>query len=192
MECQFLVDQKKLPTKPTEIHKTLQWCDNNFSKKNLTINHGMLAFLLPMGKEVPIDSSTPQQKALRLQYGSVNHNSLNPNVVLEIANNLAGDPMNYQSRHDRIMDKDFELVFYQSNEVQIIIILHSRIKITNYIFHPILTYIFFLSLSPGHWMKICKMYIINQWINLQLWISIDIIFVHIIIWIIFWMFFHDL
>ena len=35
----------------------------------------------------------------------------------EIANNFAGNPMEFQSGHDRVMDQGFELVIYQSNEV---------------------------------------------------------------------------
>ena len=73
-----------------------------------------------MGNTNPVDSSNPKDNALRLQYGYVNHNQINPNVALEIANNLAGNPMKYQSGHDRVMDKDFELVFYQSNEVRFV------------------------------------------------------------------------
>ncbi len=57
---------------------------------------------------------------LRLQYGPVNHNQISPNVALKIANNLAGNPMDFKSGHDSVMDKDFELVFYQSNEVRLI------------------------------------------------------------------------
>ena len=81
-----------------------------------------------MGNTSPVDSSVPEENALRLQYGYVNHNQINPNVALKIANNLAGDPMNYQSGHDRVMDKDFELVFYQSNEVRFLSFFHSPMK----------------------------------------------------------------
>ena len=118
LNCQWI--NKQLPTKKIEIHQTLEWCEDNFSNTYLTVNHGMLPFLLPMGNTNPVDSSNPKENALRLQYGYVNHNQINPNVALEIANNLAGNPMKYQSGHDRVMDKDFELVFYQSNEVRFV------------------------------------------------------------------------
>ena len=83
------------------------------SKKiNFEINHGMIPFLLSMGDA--------ENDILRLQYGPVNHNQISPNVTLEIANNLTGNPMDFKSGHDSVMDKDFELVFYQSNEVRLI------------------------------------------------------------------------
>ena len=113
---------KELPTKKNEIHKTLAWCEDNFSKTNLKVNHGMLPFLLPMGNTHDVNSSNGKENVLRLQYGYVNHNRIDANVALEIANNLAGDPMKFQSGHDRVMDKDFELVFYQSNEVRFVIV----------------------------------------------------------------------
>ena len=53
-----------------------------------------------------------------LQYGPVNHNRISPPIALEIANNLAENPMNAEKTgHDAVVDKDFELIFYQSNEV---------------------------------------------------------------------------
>ena len=113
---------KELPTKKNEIHKTLAWCVDNLSKATVEVNHGMLPFLLPMGKTNHLDSSDGNENVLRLQYGYVNHNGIDANVALEIANNLAGDPMKFQSGHDRVMDKDFELVFYQSNEVRFVLI----------------------------------------------------------------------
>ena len=75
------------------------------------INHGMLPFLLPLG-------NTNESGSLTLQYGYVNHNSINPPTVYEIANNLSGDPMKFTSGHNRKMDQAFELVMYQSNEVR--------------------------------------------------------------------------
>ena len=115
---------KELPTKKNEIHKTLTWCEDNLSKATVEVNHGMLPFLLPMGNTNYFDSFDGNENVLRLQYGYVNHNQINPNVALEIANNLAGDPMKYQSGHDRVMDKDFELVFYQSNKVHFVCFLY--------------------------------------------------------------------
>ena len=114
-------NNKELPTKKLKIHKT---CEDNFSKTTLAVNHGMLPFLLPMGNTNDVGSSNGKENILRLQYGYVNHNRIDPNVALEIANNLAGDPMKYQSGHDHVMDKDFELVFYQSNEVRFVCFLY--------------------------------------------------------------------
>jgi hypothetical protein len=104
--------EKELPTKKGDIHKTLEWCKDTFGATVLNINHGMIPFLLPMGDA--------KNGTLRLQYGPVNHNQINPNTALEIANNLAGNPMDFYSGHLGVMDKDFELVFYQSNEVRLI------------------------------------------------------------------------
>ena len=101
---------KKLPNKKKDINNTLTWCDDNFSKITLKINHGMIPFLISMGEA--------KNAILCLQYGLVNHNQISPNVALQIANNLAGNPMDFKSGHDSVMDKDFELVFYQSNEVR--------------------------------------------------------------------------
>lgn len=104
--------EKELPTKKEDIHKTLEWCKDTFGATVLNINHGMIPFLLPMGDA--------ENGTLRLQYGPVNHNQISPNTALEIANNLAGNPMDFYSGHLSVMDKDFELVFYQSNEVRLI------------------------------------------------------------------------
>ena len=104
--------KRELPNKKEDIHNTLTWCDDNFSKITLKINHGMIPFLLPMGDA--------KNDILRLQYGPVNHNQISPNVALEIANNLTGNPMDFKSGHDSVMDKYFELVLYQSNEVRLI------------------------------------------------------------------------
>ena len=101
-----------MSNKKEDIHNTLTWCENTFNKIVLKINHGMIPFLLPMGD---VEDGT-----LRLQYGPVNHNQISPNTALEIANNLAGNPMDFYSGHPSVMDKDFELVFYQSNEVRLI------------------------------------------------------------------------
>jgi len=73
------------------------------------IDHGMLPFLLPLGNT--------ESSALTLQYGYLNYNQISPHIVHEIANNFAGNPMEFQSGHDRVMDQGFELVIYQSNEV---------------------------------------------------------------------------
>ena len=113
---------KELPTKKNEIHKTLTWCEDDLSKATVEVNHGMLPFLLPMCNTNHLDSSNGNENVLRLQYGYVNHNHIDANVALEIANNLAGDPMKFQSGHDRVMDKDFDLVFYQSNEVRFVLV----------------------------------------------------------------------
>ena len=68
----------------------------------------MLPFLLPLGKD-----------ELCLQYGWVNHNKIGPSSTLKIVNNLSNNIMEAESTgHDAVMDKDFELIFYQSNEVR--------------------------------------------------------------------------
>ena len=80
----------------------------------------MLPFLLTLGKSKhnTSDSSTPQQKTLQLQYGHINHTQSKPYYTGETANNLACCPVGLQSGHGTVIDKDFSLVFYQSNEVR--------------------------------------------------------------------------
>ena len=90
--------KKELPNKKEDIHNTLTWCDNNFNKITLKINYGMILFPLPMGDA--------KNAILRLQYGPINHNQISPNITLEIANNLEGNPMDFKYGHDSIMDKD--------------------------------------------------------------------------------------
>lgn len=103
--------EKELPNKREDIKENIDWCNRHFNKIPLQINHGMLPFLVPMGGS--------EDGTLRLQYGPVNHNQISQQVALEIANNLAGNPMQYISNHDSVMDKGLELVFYKSNEVRI-------------------------------------------------------------------------
>ena len=111
--------KKALPTKKEHSHKHFRWCTTNLGSRNVSINDGMFPFLLPMGKEVLIPESDPPLQALRLQYCQMNHNKISPNTALEIANNLAGDPMKFESGPDAVMYKDLTLIFYQSNEVRL-------------------------------------------------------------------------
>ena len=62
----------------------------------MDINHGMIPFFLPMGDT--------KDGTLRLQYGPVNHNQISWNTALEIANNLAGNPMDFYSGHQSGVD----------------------------------------------------------------------------------------
>ena len=123
----------------------------------MEMNHGMLPFLLPLGKqkENTLDSSTSPQKTLQLQYGHINYNQIKPHCTREIANNLAGCPMNFKSVIEAVIDKYFSLVFYQSNEVRlfysscdqmIICILYSFFRSHIFIFHVVL-----------HWMIFCNL-----------------------------------
>ena len=110
---------KKLPTSKKEIEESIDWMKENVNSRHISLNHGMLPFLTPMGKPIEVsDDTSPPIKGLRLQYGRVNPNKLSFPTAMEIANNLAGNPMKFTSGHQAIMDKDFELVFYQSDEVR--------------------------------------------------------------------------
>jgi hypothetical protein len=79
--------EKELPNKKDDIHNTLTWYDNKLSKITLKINHGMIPFLLPMGDA--------KNTILHLNYGPINHNQNSPNILLEVANNLTGNPMDF-------------------------------------------------------------------------------------------------
>lgn len=110
---------KKLPSSLKETQESIDWMAANVGHEPISLNHGMLPFLTPMGKPIIVSEDTnPPIKGLRLQYGRVNHNKLSVSTAMEIANNLAGDPMKFKSGHQPLMDKDFELVFYQSDEVR--------------------------------------------------------------------------
>ena len=71
----------------SNIRKTLDWLDDAFDDITVEMNHGMLPFLLLLGKrkENALDSSTFQQKTLQLQYGHINHNQIKLHYTIEIS-----------------------------------------------------------------------------------------------------------
>jgi hypothetical protein len=106
---------KELPVTTDDFDNVHIWCGDNLSSKNLSMNQGMVPFLLPLGK--PVEGGINGDLLLRLQYMHVNHNHLHIPTALEIANNLSGNPMKFQSGHENKMGGDMDMIFYQSNEV---------------------------------------------------------------------------
>ena len=96
----------------------MDYVRQNVNKTPLEMNHGMIPFMLPLGGKTFTNTNDENTDYLKLRYGRVNWNVLHPGTAFEIANNLSGNPMQIASIHEPTMNKNLEVLFYQSNEVR--------------------------------------------------------------------------